>query len=351
MSTSLSTDSVWLAWGGWRMRIPADWRALKIEGGRQRGALMLGDGDRPVAQVKWSRTGGGPGRPFDPRQWLARRLGSDRAKAIQPGKGPAPAGFEVLAWLSRSKVLPAGRGRPAPPAGASWSLWYGLARSAGLLVEVVIYSQDRPTLLATMSRQVLPSLRATGPQQPTDWAVFQAGFRTPTGFDVQARQLTPGHMCLLFEAPAGADRLAASMSRAPAGRRRALLARFRGRQRLLLRQVYPAGLALGRKDLPAWLRGGPFPERRRFYPAGQPETWSAESFGRTLAGLIRRGQKRLPWPLGWASRLFSVAAAVRDADLDRLLLAEHDSPLGASEQVVAEAIAAMNWATWAPDGK
>ncbi len=298
---------VWLAWAGWRMRVPRDWRPLRIGGGRRGGSMMIGDQATALVQVKWSRR---PPDGFDPRRWIAERLA--RRKLVPARSETAPPGgqFDVLAWVRRADSR----------RNAERSIWYGYSPHAQLLLEVLIHADRARQKPAAVLRGVLASLGGSRPDGPTDWAVFEASFRSPPGMDVVARRFSAGHMAVLF----------GSAGDGPRGRR------------LLLRQVYPVDLALSRRDLAAWMRSGPFAERRRFYPAADPEDWSVPSFGRTLEGLIRRGRKRLPWPLGWAAPRWTVAASARDRELDRLLLAEYDSPEPDGDAAVAEAIGQMN---------
>jgi hypothetical protein len=290
-----------LAWARWRVNIPPDWRPIEILGGLEKGKVFVGDADSPVLQIKWSRTRDA----FNPDRWIARRAGR---KVAQGAAAPAPEGFRVLDWQPEAKTA---RKRTR-------SIWAGWSKRAGLLIEAVVFALDRPSVARRARVEVLPSLTATPPDEPAGWAVFETSFRTPPGFDCVRRNLRPGSMALLF---------------------------VKRSDRLMLRQAYPREAALGRRDLAGWLRAEPFGQlRRKFYPAEDPQPWTVESGGRTLKGLIRRGRRKLPWPLGWPGRLFTVQAVVQDEQLDRLLLAEHSSRRDAGDAVVRDALAGMNWA-------
>lgn len=263
---------------------------------------MVGDSQAPLFRVAWHRP---KGRSFDPPRWVRKRFRSRRSAAAPPD-APAAPGIDTLAWVR------------SPEAGrrAAGSVWCGFARAAGLILELVTGGNVSAAPAAAISARVIPSLTVSQEGSPTRWAVFGTGFTTPTGFRPRDRRLALGDIALLFQAPGG--------------------------RRLLVRQVYPAKLALARRQLARWLEGSPFRERRRYHPIDTAAPWSIGLPGRTADGVRRHGWKRLPFPLGGVSARQSVAAVVLDPELDRLLIAEYDAPAGSGENIVADAIAAMN---------
>lgn len=284
-----------LAWAGWLMRVPSDWRALRVAGDWGRGSMVVGDATEALMQVKWLRV---PPERFDAARWLRRRLG--KVAGDSAGDGPRPQGFSETAWASR-------RG------GANGALWYGYAPEAGMVIEVVVGGRRR-----TAEQRVLPSLRASARGGATRWAVFGSSFESPPGFALVAQRLQLGDVALLFR---GADR-----------------------SRFVLRQVYPAQLALARRDLADWLEFPVFKEGRRFRPTERTRDWKIDLFGTELAGVLRTGRKQLPLPLGWIAPRRSIGAVVHDRALDRLLIAEHDSRGEPDEALLATALRSMNWA-------
>ena len=277
-----------LAWGGWRMRIPADWRPLDIEGGTTRGRMVLGDGNSPVLGITWSRS------------TTKGRVTSDECRVTSKGKE----GWSKLRVASLS---------PRVGSDASIEVRYS---------KFVTRDVSRNARLRAIFDKALHSLAASPPNEPIDWSVFQTSFRVPARFDVVSRRFHPGHMAMLFRSPDA--------------------------ERLVLRQAYPRQAALARRDLAGWLRAEPFgPQKRRFYPAGPAAPWSVESFGLRLEGLVRRGRRRLPAPLGWVAPRWSVQAIVEDARLDRLLLAECDCRQERGDELVSECIGDMNRTTLA----
>jgi hypothetical protein len=108
---------------------------------------------------------------------------------------------------------------------------------------------------------------------------------------------------------------------------------------LLLRTVYPAGLALSRRKLPKWLDASPFLERRK---NRNTETQEWRSDAPKLKGVLRTGWKRLPFPLGWLKPRYCTAVVAVDKELDRLVLAEHRTPEPVSSETVIRAVQQMN---------
>lgn len=246
-------------------------------------------------QVKWLRVSP---EAFDAERWLRRRLG--RVANLSAGEAPCPQGFSKTAWVSR-------RGE------ADATLWYGYAPTAGIVIEVVVGKRKQAT-----EQRALASLRVFAHGAATRWAVFGSSFESPPGFALLDQRLQLGDVALLFRSGDGS--------------------------RLTLRQVYPAQLALARRDLADWLEFPVFQERRRFRLADPVRDWKIHISGTEMAGALRAGGKRLPFPLGRFAPKKSIGAVVHDRALDRLLIAEHDAPGEPCEAVLAAALRSMNWA-------
>lgn len=294
----------WLAWGGWRLRIPSNWRPLDIENARDKGRVVVGTNEVAGLQVKWWT----PEKRFDPAAW-----GMRRARAIGAGAklraGPRPPGFTETVRVRRKGAKPE----------ENMLFWFGFARAARLAVELIVNAGTLDAAdLRLLVRHGLPSLRARAPDTATGWSVFDTSFESPPGFFLVERRLNLGDMCLVFRAP--------------------------NRTRMSLRQVYPASLALARRPIEKWLRDTPFKEYRRYKPAGETEPWQIASFARSLRGWKRRGRKRLSWPLGACAPRVTLTAAAHDEQLDRLLFAEYDAGREYDEAAVAQALGRMNWA-------
>lgn len=290
------------------MRIPRHWRPLKIEGGQRSGNLTLGDSARAIAQIKWLRA---EGRRFDGARWVRRRCGAGCKKGKNPDAAilakANPAGFSAVG------VSLARKGK--------MTVWHGYCPDGKLAMEITVNMGVDEASRGTLMRMTIPSLLAAAAADPTRWAVFETSFQLPEGFDVADKVLRSGYIALKC---AGA-----------------------GRRSLVVRQIYPAKLALERKSLDQWLGARPFPTRKKILTAGDAEEWAVSSFGRQIEGRICRGWKQLASPLSFIGGRWFVAAVAHDTELDRLLLAEYDSPRPEGDDAVAEAIAQMNWAHFA----
>jgi hypothetical protein len=291
-----------LAWVGWELVMPDEWRPLRIEGSWDSGSLVVGGTADPVAQIKWLRP---RRRSFDAERWIRRRL---RSRRLEPGRPPgaAPRGFAEGAWV------------PDENSRQLLRSWYGYSREAGLLIEVVANAETDRSSRRELARLVVPSLRTSAKDAPTRWSVFGSSFETPAGYVLARRRVGLGDVTIDLAGP--------------------------NRSRLVLRQVYPGELALKRRKLARWLEVRPFKEKRRYRSKDEPAECVIETDGRELRGLRITGWKRLPFPLGFIAPRRSTAAAVVDAELDRVLVAEYDAPDEADPAVVDRALARMNWA-------
>jgi hypothetical protein len=267
--------------------------------------MILGDSSQAVAQIKWSKQ---TGRNFDSERWLKQHIKAVASKSTKVDNEPAPADFEQVAWIS---------GVGSPKTGPR-SLWYGYSSKAKLLLEIVVNSKIDEKTQRIFRTRVLPSLRVCDHSLPTKWAFFDVSFESPAGFTIKEKRLNVGDMAL------------------------ELTSRKLGR--LLVRQVYPASLALQRRKLEKWMRSFPKKEHRHFKPSNESEQWKVESFERDMNGLICRGQKRLPFPLGFCTPRFTISAISHDTQLDRLLIVEYDGKKPEADSAVSKVISRMNWA-------
>jgi hypothetical protein len=298
-------DWIHIAWAGWQMRAPSDWRPLDIRGDSKQGVMILGDAQHPCLQVHWWRR---TKKQLDATRWVRKRFRLSGSAVESARGGPTPQDFQCLAWIEGS-----GTGKRK-----ARSAWCGYDARAGLLLELVTGGNVSAKTAKRISRRVIPSLKASPADHPTRWAVFNSSFEIPAEFLLRERRLALGDIALGFSARRG--------------------------RRLVVRQVYPSELALKRREMPKWLDASPFKEKRRFRAAGSAEAWSTESGGRTLKGYRRGGWKRLPFPLGWCAARWCASTVVQDRELDRLLLAEYDAPSETGDGPLSQAIAGMNWA-------
>ncbi len=291
-----------LAWAGWRLLVPEDWRPLKLLGSPLKGQMIVGDADRALLSVQWERlprhaTHDGP-------RWVAQRL--DRL-GLQPDPSPPAAQrFSHCAWAHEVQT----------EEGKGTTYWLGYADHADLLLALKVNGVLPAAERRLVTRRVLPTLTAGDPSQGSLWAMYGLSFRAPAGFELARRHLFSGDVAMEFR---------------------------RGqRERLMLRQVYPGDLALGRRSLERWLEAYPFLEHRRLRRGSVRLTPWRDADRPELVGQRRAARKRLPLPLGGLLPFWSSALAVHDRALNRLLIAEHLAPVEPDGSLVAAAVTQMN---------
>ena len=171
-----------LAWAGWRLRAPRDWRPLGLGGAGREGFLVLGDARQPVVRIRWVRPGR---RRFDARRWVlrcAKRIAGRTCKVEEadasPASGtrfpPARAAGASPAFDVTARVVAKDPRGEAPV----WA-WYGFSASAGLGLELVASGQIDTRQRKALDEIVLPSLGATPAEAPSRWSVIEASFLSP----------------------------------------------------------------------------------------------------------------------------------------------------------------------------
>ncbi len=293
---SCPSDEPSFAWQGLTVPLRPEWRPLRIEGNWEQGAVTIGDRQGAVFSLRWLRPAGG----VDGAAWIAQRTEQTAAGQSSP-RPPQPAGFTAVNWIRGLAVREEARK----------TVWWGYAptpdapkdaptQSAvrpGVLVEAILTDLAKPETNAWFIEHSLPRLQAQPENGPLDWRIYSARFATPPGFRLQEHRLASGDLALRFK---------------------------RGRREgLLLRQVYPAGLALARRNAEGWLADRPFLERRRFrgeLTEPRPQT------------LMRTGWKRIPFPFGPFAPRRCTGLLVEAAD--RLFMAEAEG--GEETQAMAD---------------
>lgn len=286
------------------MKVPLDWRPLKIEDKHKEGLMLVGDSSRAIAQIKWWRPNP---QSFEPDLWVKERIKETIPSKSSAVKGPAPDGFEPTVWLPDVKYTPDVRK----------SIWLGYARDANLTIEIIFDATLGKSVTKLYSSMILTSLEISGLDESTRWSVFDVSFESPPGFALIDKRLKVGDMML----------------------------RLRNAKRtLILRQVYPAKLALSRRPIERWLKDTFTKEHRRFYPSEPHVEWALKLPAKTLVGRKRHGKKQLAFPLGFCAPRFHCSAVVIDEELGRLLIAHADTLRNEGDEILTTSISSMNWA-------
>jgi hypothetical protein len=273
--------------------------------------MVVGSEREPVLQVQWARP---RRRGFHPRAWINRQVKDLAAPAAT--RAPRPEGFDETAYLPEV----ASRG------GGGRAVWMGFSRRAGLAVEVGVNLGAEAKARRLVTGKLLNGVEVSEKAGATPWAFFDVSFISPPGYTLEDWKLYAGDMVMRLG---------------------------RGREaRLLMRQVYPADTALGRRPLERWLNSWPFKEHRRFVSnvgsSSGVADWRADLPAGTCEGRRREGWKRLAWPMHRAGARCSLGAGVVDSRLNRLLLAELDGVPGTrGDDALLGVLRDMNWARYA----
>ena len=300
MNEILYQEDTWLAWARWRAKIPVHWRPLQVDNRHRGGRFMIGDSTQATLQIKWWNP---LDESFDGSRWLGNRLRSLWRGADPAEEAPAADHFDQALWLPEARTRK----------GALASVWYGYSSRARLLLEAVINAGAGWEVKELAETIFLPSLAVSDRTEPTRWAVYDTSFESPPGYAIAESRLNLGSISLILKF---------------------------GRNQLMLCQVYPAAAALSRQPLDEWLKASALKGKRRSIPMDGSGDVKVDS----LEGLKRRSVELLPFPLARIAPLHCLAMAVVDATLDRLLIAEHISPVSTEDEMVSEAIRRMNWA-------
>lgn len=215
------------AWQGWGVVVPIEWNAIRLEGDWDRGFALLADLSGPKLGLRWSASKtedvGQIGKLV--KQAICGELGQ---LAESEAVADAPPGD----WVGGRRFC-----EPEPP---GRDVWVGKSPASGRIVELIYHVDRRDAVLAA---ELLPTLFDTAPTAETAWAVLDLSCRIPAGFRLVSQGLAAGDLRLTFE---------------------------KGRQRISVRQIGPARLALSRQPLEKWLEQQLYPSRKFYKTEGKP---------------------------------------------------------------------------------
>jgi len=291
-----------LAWAGWKLRMPREWQPLKLEGTPEKGQLIVGDSTCAMFIIKWDRYT--RKAEADAAKWVQDRF--KKHGVIPDAEPPAGQRFTACGWKKSVQT----------EEGKETVYWYGYSEEARLLLGITVNGVLPAHILRKIVRDVLPSLDAVPAAEGSLWAMYDVSFRAPAGYELAQKHLFSGDIALEFAK----------------GRR----------ETLMMRQVYPGGLALNRRPIEKWFDFYPFKEHRRTRRSSiQVSQWNHKERAE-LKGAMRSAWKRLPVPLGWCSPRYCRALAVHDQNLNRLLIVEHMTREDSGASICTEALAMMN---------
>ncbi len=275
MSQKNETD--FISWQGFRIPLMREWRPLKIEGGFRKGSVAIGDVSGPLFEIRWVRP---DAADFDGRAWISRN--KERSSDNIASAPPRPQGFSSVGWIKEFE----------DKGSSKKTVWWGYSVEGMVLIEIVVGEIiDKPSYEWIIS-EAIPSLKVSKPDEEWIWRIFSAQFSVPAGFVLERHRLNNGDMSLCFT---------------------------RGKkERLVMRQVYPADLAVGRRSLEKWFDESPFRESRKFREAKDGVRCERKK------DFTVDGWKLVPFPFGFVRpRRCRRLAAVDDAS-DRIFMTEYE---------------------------
>jgi len=181
-----------------------------------------------------------------------------------------------------------------------------------VLVEVLLTNRSDKKTNRWVIRHALPKLTVTGPADDCRWSIYSSRCVVPPGYVLQHKRLAAGDIALEFTGDKG--------------------------RKLLVRQVFPAMLALQRRSYAGWLRDRVFKERRRFRR-------SSESTRDDGLQMNWSGWKRVPFPLGLLLPRRCESVIAHDEHLDRLLIVVSEWKNGTSVRSVDDILETMRQAS------
>lgn len=282
-----------ICWQGLQVPIQKDWRPLRVEGSYEDGSVTIGDMMAPIFQLRWIR----PATEQDGKKWIEGRCNS-AAGGQTSRKAPHPESFEHVAWIKDLAIREE----------SQKTVWWGTATNKEVFVELLLTNLCKPAFSRWVIKEALPLLRVMSKTEESLWQIYSARFTVPPGYVLNHSRLAAGDISLEFKRE--------------------------DRQKLTVRQVYPAALALDRRPMRAWLRNRVTTDRRRLCVDQEQKSDHKVKW---------TGWKRYPFPLGWIVPNRFESLILEDLHLDRLLIAESEWKDGSKTTRVDDIVSAMQW--------
>jgi len=271
------------AWQGWSLSIPREWNPLKLDGDWSGGVALLADLSEAKAGMRWAAI-----RESDDPAEAARKAMIGEVGVLAAEEARELAMPESSAWrasLLYVETEPPGR-----------DVWVGVSAATGRLVQVAYHARRRDRAL---ERDLLPTLADTPADRPMRWSALDLSCVTPAGFKLTERSFAAGDLRMAFS---------------------------RGVERLTVRQIGPAALALARQPLEKWLAPHPL-GLSRVYRAGERNAAEIDR----MQGVKQRFIRRRRFVMHWRQPREIVLVAVHDPRRDRIVIVE-----GSSEDLAME---------------
>ncbi len=280
-----------LAWQGWRLSLPPRWDPAKLEGNLDGGTILLADLDHPRLGIRWLKLAKNADVNASIRRAMLDEVGklaAEEALQLNPSSD----------W--RGGLLYCD---PKPP---GRDVWIAYNSSSGRLFQLVYHARTRDRVL---EESIVPTLRDAS---AGEWAIFDLSLRTPPQAKLIKTVLNVGDLRLDFAFD---------------------------RQVLSARQIAVADVALSRQSIEKWLFAHQKPRHRHYRPTVKirPAEWTID--GRVYTGVERILTRRRRFFFLSSKPLTVVGAAMRDEELNRLLIVE-----AVSNEAIKELVESIGWA-------
>jgi hypothetical protein len=287
-------------WSGVGLTVPDGWEPVTLE----RDAMLLGDGVRPLCELKWRRVVGT--FSFDRHlKRLAREYRDADVRAVAEDEPPEAwtAALERLGrsgLRSRSFIWRTGGHR-----GIGAALHNPATGLAALVQFFVVDEEDG------QAAEVLETFRDHTGGKTVPFAMFGLRGRVPAGFALETFSFRPGHYSVRYWRPRKPD----NATRQPAGKGAGT--------RLTFERFAPASVLLKGQTLDGWAAGNlsdPPPKGMPVVPDDRGFHWSGVSGASWLRRLLRRENRArgAVWTSPTANSILAVTATgivpLADAD-------------------------------------
>lgn len=302
-----------LSWHGWQLALPEDWSPVKIEGDWNKGSILIADFHATRLALRWQSA---PKRKFDAPAWTEQAIRNEVGELMlkesvehvpsgskdesggmkdEHGKASSSLSLHPSSFSLHPSSFSTGRlfVEPDPP---GRDVWVGQSSVSNRLIEVVYQTKVRSSFLRD---RILTGLS----DQPTDraqhWSIFDLSCDAPDGWTLKSQRLNAGDLTLSF------------------GKKNEVL---------IVRQIAPAGLALGRQSLETWLAAQQRVWKKLYRAKGEATTVSlTEADDRDMTILVQPLVRRRRFFLArWvAASRFTLGA--HDRQRDRLVFVDASS--------------------------
>jgi len=269
-----------IAWQGWKLELPRRWDPVKLEGDHANGFALFADTLRPRLGLRWQTPKRKSG--FDSHSAVRLALRDEVGQLAATEATQFPVEEDGDCWQSPLLYT-----EPEPPGRDVFSVY---SRTSHRLLQIAYHAHRRERILAD---SILPTLADLPVDRATLWSIFDLSCVIPGGMNLQSQQLNAGDLGLTFS-----DRF----------------------NRVNIRQIAVADLALKRQSLDAWITDQQKNSSRYFLRRGAFTDIEAVTHGETRPARLSRMHRRSRYFWMWNLHRNLATIGVHDPDRNRLIL-------------------------------